>query len=279
MKSLLFSLTFLGLISISNAQVGIGTTTPASTFEVKKTVTSSTDATNPTTTKDGIIPPNVTKAELANKVFAPKTYDVAQTGTIVYVTNATAPTGTPASASQVVNVTAPGTYSFDGSVWTPIGGILKKVQGTFVASPANGILISTSSTTPINLGSYIDLPFGKWEVELNILLDVGNTRENSYTWTKLSFTDTATSINVSADVTSTSKLVSGGISTVLPATAGDANPFYGIIAGKVIITNTGATKRYYLLYVGSNYKGAVRNINRIGSTNASENFISATKID
>lgn len=100
MKKKMISLILLGTAMWANAQVGVNTSTPATTLDVvgKPTVTSALD---------GIIPPRITGAQLRAK-----NYTAAQTGAVVYVTTAdTAPAG------QTVNVTSTGLFSFDGSVW------------------------------------------------------------------------------------------------------------------------------------------------------------------
>lgn len=92
------------------AQVGINTQTPQATLDV---VGNATDI----TFKDGIIPPRISKQDLASKNLG--TYDTTQEGAIVYVNNITAPTGNTPSLTQVANITSKGFYYFTGSVWQP----------------------------------------------------------------------------------------------------------------------------------------------------------------
>lgn len=88
------------------SQIGINTSTPTSTLDV---VGKATDA----NVLDGITAPRLTGAQLRAK-----TYTAAQTGTLVYVTNAD-----PAPAGQTVNVNSTGHFYFDGSVWKKVGNI------------------------------------------------------------------------------------------------------------------------------------------------------------
>ena len=82
------------------SQVGIGTPTPQATLDVTGTPAN-------TAKLDGIIAPRLTGAQLRGK-----TYTTAQTGALVYVTDAdTAP------ANQTLNVTASGYYYFNGTRW------------------------------------------------------------------------------------------------------------------------------------------------------------------
>lgn len=100
-----FLLAMLLVVStVSFAQVGIDTTDPKATLDVNGDATS--------TSADGIMSPRVTLANLLAKDAA--TYDSDQTSAIVYVTDAT---GTP--SGETINITRPGYYFFDGTVWQP----------------------------------------------------------------------------------------------------------------------------------------------------------------
>jgi hypothetical protein len=101
MKSFLF-LLFLSLFScIINAQVGIGTTAPASTLDVT--------AANPTgtsTTVDGVLIPRVTRQRAQSMTGTP-------TSTMIYVSEVVTGTAT----LTTVNVTSVGFYFFNGTAW------------------------------------------------------------------------------------------------------------------------------------------------------------------
>ncbi|MCW3162763.1 hypothetical protein [Chryseobacterium oryctis] len=89
------------------SQVGINTPTPKATLDV---VSFPTDATK----VDGFIAPRLKGSELKAKDAL---YLAAQTGTIVYVTEALASGST---TTKTVNVTSVGYFYFDGSVWQKI---------------------------------------------------------------------------------------------------------------------------------------------------------------
>lgn len=104
------SLTILSLLSgvvtafgQHEGRVGINTDTPQATFQVVG---------NPSNTNalDGLIAPKIEGSQLSNK-----TYTADQTGALVYVTSATSTT-----VPQTAEVTTPGYYYFDGSVWKPL---------------------------------------------------------------------------------------------------------------------------------------------------------------
>ena len=124
LAALLFSALFY-------SQVGVNTTTPKATLDVVG------DATN-TAKLDGVIAPRLT----GDQLFA-KNYTSSQTGAIVYVTaSATSPSG------QVANVSAPGYYYFDGTVWKAIGS-----GGTTSLQTGTGLTVSGTGAgaTPYNV--------------------------------------------------------------------------------------------------------------------------------
>lgn len=137
MKKLLFNLAFTSLISYSNAQVGVGTSSPAAALDVAKSVI------NVNTTADGIRYPNMTKQNLADKTST--TYGAPQIGTIVYVTTIGSVTsGT--SLTQVANVDLPGYYFFDGSLW-------QKLPSTGGGDSTNDAWVNNTSGGRVELGT------------------------------------------------------------------------------------------------------------------------------
>ncbi|WP_267402095.1 MULTISPECIES: tail fiber domain-containing protein [unclassified Chryseobacterium] len=90
------------------AQVGINTPQPQSTFDIVGNAAS-------TSAKDGVTAPRITRQQLAAKVAG--TYAAAQTGALVYVTDATTPTGTTPSLAQTTNISRAGYHYFDGTSW------------------------------------------------------------------------------------------------------------------------------------------------------------------
>ena len=101
MKKSILLLTALSATLIYG-QVGINTQKPEATLEV-------VGKPNDLTHYDGIIPPRITGNQLAAKI-----YTSAKKGAVVYVT--APPTN---SSGQVINITEPAPYYFDGNVWQP----------------------------------------------------------------------------------------------------------------------------------------------------------------
>ncbi|UOU99811.1 hypothetical protein MUU74_07630 [Chryseobacterium daecheongense] len=102
MKNKLLTLAVLSTAFLANAQVGINTSQAAATFDVVGFPSINTKA-------DGMIAPRLTGDQLRAKSTA---YTASQTGAIVYVTVADS-----APAGQTINVTVPGYYYFNGTVW------------------------------------------------------------------------------------------------------------------------------------------------------------------
>lgn len=118
-------------------QVGINTQTPESTLEV-------VGKPNDVNHYDGIIPPRVTGNQLAAK-----TYSSAKKGAVVFITSA------PSSLSgQVINVTEPGLYYFDGSLWQSFSKEKQPVEYviflSFDHNSTAGISSTSNWSTPVN---------------------------------------------------------------------------------------------------------------------------------
>jgi len=132
MKNKLLTLAVLSFTGcLINAQVGINTGAPQATLDVVGFPTN-------TNKPDGIIAPRLSLSQLAAK-----TYAAAQTGALVYVTSINA---TPAGST--INVTAPGYYYFDGTVWvftTSSDWHTTGNSGTTAATGAVGSAISSGN--------------------------------------------------------------------------------------------------------------------------------------
>jgi len=115
MKNRLFTIAAMSVCFGINAQVGINTNQGQATLDVVGFPTN-------TSKPDGIIAPRLSLSQLAAK-----TYAAAQTGALVYVTSINA---TPASVT--INVTTPGYYYFDGTLWQKQTGTEWQIKGNAV---------------------------------------------------------------------------------------------------------------------------------------------------
>ena len=136
MKTTLYVLLTLFAINL-NAQVGINTQTPETTFDV-------VGKPNDTSHYDGIIHPRITGDQLANKF-----YTQAKKGAVVFVT-------TPATnlSGQVINISEVGMYYFDGNVWQNFAKENQPVEYRIVLTfdPNSTAALTSTSTwsAPVN---------------------------------------------------------------------------------------------------------------------------------
>ena len=107
-KKFYYVLSFFLIGASVSAQIGINTAAPQMTFDIIGNATS-------VSSKDGLSAPRITRQQLAAK--ASGTYAADQIGGMVYVTDAAAPTGTIPSLAQTVEITTPGYYFFNGTLW------------------------------------------------------------------------------------------------------------------------------------------------------------------
>lgn len=127
--------------------------------------------------------------------------------------------------------------------WRPIA--IERINGVLGA----GVNIPFTNNNFLRTGSYIDLPQGKWEVSVTMLMPVtaGTMTTNDWLWMKTTFSGlNQASINdgqQTADFVGTTYLASGMFSG--PRTTA-TNQKYDMLFGKLIINNnTTLTKRYY----------------------------------
>jgi len=134
----IYSLAVFCLFSSGlSAQVGINTPNPQVTLDIVGNGSS-------TTIKDGLMPPRVSKQQLAAKVAG--TYSASQIGSLVYVTDVTAPSGTTPSLSQVAQVSAIGYHQFDGTVWRVVSPEVLNIYNADGTLTGNRIVSQAANT-------------------------------------------------------------------------------------------------------------------------------------
>ncbi|GAA5084806.1 hypothetical protein GCM10023210_05010 [Chryseobacterium ginsengisoli] len=120
----------------SNAQIGINTETPAATFDVMAKANA--------TTAQGIIAPRLTGLQIKTAT-SNSLYTTAQNGTIVYATSAQPVSpSTPASA----NISSPGYYYWDGTMWQKFDINLYQHDGSLATNRIVSMTDKTLSFTP-----------------------------------------------------------------------------------------------------------------------------------
>lgn len=120
------------------AQVGINNTSPKATLDI----TAKTTGSKP----EGLIVPQLTGDQIhtATITASPAVYNTTHKGLIIYATSAdSSPTGATA------NITAPGYYYFDGSIW-------QKILGSTSGDTTNDAWINDTTNTQVKLGTKTD---------------------------------------------------------------------------------------------------------------------------
>ncbi|MBB6329142.1 hypothetical protein HNP24_000092 [Chryseobacterium sediminis] len=134
---------------------------------------------------------------------------------------------------------------------------------------ATGVSVP-SNATDLYTGTFVDIPAGKWQVSVAMLMSKGSggltfTAANESWWVRTSFSDSSTTLAISPDIISTSNKFSGLLPPVSP---------YNILNGAIIINNTsGATKRYYYYVQYISSSNATGNLAFFGSSAWGEDSI------
>ncbi|BFO67470.1 hypothetical protein [Chryseobacterium sp. KCF3-3] len=140
-KQTLFLLGVSMMLTLTvKAQVGVNNTSPKATLDI---TAKTTDGTAP----EGFIGPRLTGDQIK---AADAQYTAVHTGMMIYATAAV----TTASA-KTVNMTAPGYYVFDGTVWNKVGTSVQNIytaDGTLtgnrtVSQAANDLAFTSTATT------------------------------------------------------------------------------------------------------------------------------------
>ncbi|MCL8538624.1 hypothetical protein M9991_17290 [Chryseobacterium gallinarum] len=150
-------------------QVGINTTTPATTLEIVGNP-------NNATISDGVIPPKITGVQLRAKNDS---YSMAQDGTILYVTQAD-----PQPQTKTIYVTSSGYFYYDGpnSVWIKMAKDNEIAHDAIIFGdvPSSGVNVLNWNTQYYTGGS-ISLTPGKWAIEYGSYMGMGTVANGSWT--------------------------------------------------------------------------------------------------
>jgi len=137
MKTLLYFFFSLLTMSVSG-QVGINTPNPEATLHV---VGKPDDPNH----YDGIMPPSITGDQLSKKI-----YSTSKKGTLLFVT-----LPPYISSGQVINISEPGLYYFDGNLWQPVPKQDRKIEYqtilVFDRNTSNPLTASSQWSAPVNI--------------------------------------------------------------------------------------------------------------------------------
>ncbi|GAA5087328.1 hypothetical protein GCM10023210_10040 [Chryseobacterium ginsengisoli] len=120
--------------AVMYSQVGVNTPDPKATMDI---TAKTTDGSKP----EGLITPRLTGDQIR---LGNTSYTTAQTGSILYATSADS-----APAGKTINITAPGYYYFDGSVWQKI------ITGS-TGDTTNDAWINDTTNAVVKLGTKAD---------------------------------------------------------------------------------------------------------------------------
>ena len=174
--------------------------------------------------------------------------------------------------------------------WKPVAAT--RIVGTLGA----GVDVPFKTTGGVyrKTGSYIDLPPGKWEVRVTMLMPVGGVGTdgggtmsvNDWVWLKTTFstetTPTIVETQASGDIVGgllVSNLFSGPKSV-------SSEPKFNMLYGSVIINNTSTASKRYYYYAGNTDSqeyttgsGKATKFYLFGGSNWGENSITALKVN
>lgn len=244
------------LLSLSTltAQVGIGTTDPKAELEI-------------VSTKDGFLIPRVSLTSTNSLSVNPSVLINTPTASEMVYNTAT------------INDVTPGYYYLktDSGPWVRMVVSTDQININNVVAnlSTNGINIpATTTSTYLQTGSYIDLPTGKYAVNVSVLmrtLGVGLTPNSSSFWVRTSFSEVSTANPQPSNDIVGGKLVSGSLS---------GSSYYGMVNGTVIVNNTStATKRYYFIAGRVVVNSTTQTLEAFGGSSTDENRIIAYKIN
>ncbi|WDT66937.1 hypothetical protein [Cloacibacterium sp. TD35] len=140
----------------------------------------------------------------------------------------------------------------------------------------SGTISTATSAVPLNqnyvyTGSYIDLPPGKWNVTVTMIINYGvDLQSGAGLWIRSTFCDSSSTFGYSTDIIGPSYRISGGL--IGPAQ-------YALLQGSITFNNTtNATKRYYYWKENSQWAGSTNptwNIYNFGSLHDENSIIAA----
>lgn len=288
-KNIIISIGLL-LSGFSYSQVGINTTNPQGIFNVDG------GKDNPPTGSAH------TPAEQLNDFTVTATGNVgigkiAPSTKLHITTGGTATTPNPTGfrledGNQKTNFVL--TSDTDGvGTWKPVAET--RVVGTLGAGV--DVPLVTTGQKYRKTGSYIDLPPGKWEVRVTMLMPVGGVPSdpvpgggkmtvNDWVWLKTTFSTATTATIVDSDISSDIEGASLVSNLFFGPKSVSSEPKFNMLNGSVIINNTSTASKRYYYYAGNTDSqeytpgnGKATKFYLFGGSEWGENSITAVKVN
>ena len=137
-------------------------------------------------------------------------------------------------------------------------------------------------------GSYIDLPSGKWEVKVTMLMPVdgGTMTVNDWVWLKTTFSTVNAATIVESQISSDIEGASLVSNLFFGPKSVSSQPKFNMMNGSVIINNTSTASKRYYYYAGNTDSqeyttgsGKATKFYLFGGWNWGENSITAMKVN
>ena len=256
-KNIIISIGLL-LSGFSYSQVGINTANPQGIFNIdggKDNPTTGSTHTNAEQLNDFTV-------TAAGNVGIGK---IAPSTKLHITTGGTATTPNPSgfrledgnqNNNYVLTSDANGIGTWQLNKMSILQGVLGSGVDLILNDATNNFVYGSPNVGLKQTGSYIDLPSGRWQVNITMFIPYNpyNTSNGLNTgdwfWLRSSLSETSNaSVSISSDVLSNNKYSSANFQGPATAATGSA-PFYvtrfGLMNGAIIVNNTsGTTKRYY----------------------------------
>lgn len=286
-------------IDATNDRVGIGTAAPSTRLHVTSTTNADGGSENMTLSLPNISSSHLSSIRLIDNITGVGNGDLFRTAIVNNNTEqftissggnmgigANAPTSKfQISASNIAtgfrlvdgtqaNNRVLGCDANGNAIWKELS--LNRIIGV----KSSGVNLSlVPNATYYQTGCYIDLPTGKWEVKVNMVLSYtgGTLTSNDWAWVRTSFSDSN-----GANPAFTPDFIGGFRVSGLyqgPASTPIKN---AMLNGRVVINNTsGATKRYYYIAgeIATSSMGTLNGyFSAFGDNTTGENMITAVSI-
>ena len=168
--------------------------------------------------------------------------------------------------------------------WKPVAAT--RIVGTLGAGV--DVLFKTTGGVYRRTGSYIDLPPGKWEVRVTMLMPVdgGTMTVNDWVWLKTTFSTVNAATIVQSQISSDIEGASLVSNLFFGPKSASNDPKFNMMNGSVIINNTSTASKRYYYYAGNTDSqeyttgsGKATKFYLFGGWNWGENSITALKVN